>query len=96
MYFRKQTTKGEQKSPKQENHNPGQNSWDTNAIARQIEASSLSPFLAPQHPEAFLRGRTRVNLAKSVFVPNFLKCLKTFWPGLQAEARKIDANMNYF
>ena len=46
--------------------------------ARQIEASSLSPFLAPQHPEAFLRGRTRVNLAKWVFVPNFLKCLKTF------------------
>ena len=25
------------------NHNPGQNSWDANAIARQIEASSLLP-----------------------------------------------------
>ena len=25
-------------------YNPGQNSWDTNAIARQIEASSLPPF----------------------------------------------------
>ena len=25
------------------NYNPGQNSWDTNAIARQIEASSLPP-----------------------------------------------------
>ena len=25
------------------NHNPGQNSWDANAIARQIEASSLPP-----------------------------------------------------
>ena len=26
------------------NYNPGQNSWDTNAIARQIEAPSLPPF----------------------------------------------------
>ena len=25
------------------NYNPGQNSWDTNVIARQIEASSLPP-----------------------------------------------------
>ena len=25
------------------NYNPGQNSWDTNAIACQIEASSLPP-----------------------------------------------------
>ena len=25
------------------NYNPGQNSWDTNAIARQIEAPSLPP-----------------------------------------------------
>ena len=26
-----------------DSYNPGQNSWDTNAIARQIEASSLLP-----------------------------------------------------
>ena len=93
-------------------YNPGQNSWDTNPIARQIEASSLPPSPSVQywrymhssfnstpstllggegesrnsplyqHPQAFLRGTTRVNLAKCVFVPNFLKCPKTFWPGL--------------
>ena len=26
-----------------EDYNPGQNSWDTNTTARQIEASSLTP-----------------------------------------------------
>ena len=33
-----------------DSYNPGQKSWDTNAIARQIEASSLSPSPFPLPP----------------------------------------------
>ena len=32
-------------------------------------------------PKLFLRGRIWVHLTKYVFVPDFLKCLKMFWPG---------------
>ena len=81
-------------------YNPGQNSWDPNTIARQIEASSLPPSPGAvltlrsqdliQHNQHRLGERGTAEIAsynnipklfqevKCVFVPNFLKCPKTF------------------
>ena len=53
-------------------YNPGQNSWDTNAIAHQNDAFPLpsprrcSVDIMHFNAYAFVRGRIRVNLAKCV------------------------------